>query len=161
MQKYKNLSMRCVFQSLFICYLVDIILLFEYAHIEETQINLQRFHKFPKTLNYTIFIYLYSYFSLIQIFGSTITDRGYSLGHLEDACDLNGWRIWQDGVKYVPEGPLCRGLLLGVSSIISALVSGKNTPLEFALVFYVCSIIRIIGYQPMSVGREIRLGATV
>jgi hypothetical protein len=33
------------------------------------QINLQRFQKFSKKLNINIFISLYRYFSLIQIFG--------------------------------------------------------------------------------------------
>jgi hypothetical protein len=55
----------------FICYLVNIILLFEYAHVEETQLISQGSINSPKTLTYTIFIYLYPYFSLIQILGST------------------------------------------------------------------------------------------
>jgi hypothetical protein len=38
MQKYKNLSMRCIFLCLFICYLINIIPLFEYAQIEEIQL---------------------------------------------------------------------------------------------------------------------------
>ena len=63
--------MRCVFLYLFICYLVNIILLFEYAHVEETQLISQGSINSPKTLTYTIFIYLYPYFSLIQILGST------------------------------------------------------------------------------------------
>jgi hypothetical protein len=50
MQKYKNLSMRCIFLCLFICYLVNIIPLFEYAQIEEIQL-IQRFHKFPQDIN--------------------------------------------------------------------------------------------------------------
>jgi hypothetical protein len=55
----------------FICYLVNIILLFEYAHIEETQLISQGSINSPRHLTSTIFIYLYPYFSLIQILGST------------------------------------------------------------------------------------------
>jgi hypothetical protein len=35
MQKYKNLSMKCIFQYLFICYLINIFSLIEYAQRKE------------------------------------------------------------------------------------------------------------------------------
>jgi glycopeptide antibiotics resistance protein len=50
MQKYINLSMRCIFLYLFVCYLATLILLIEYAQRKGNQI-------IPKTLTYR-YIYL-------------------------------------------------------------------------------------------------------
>jgi hypothetical protein len=56
MHKYKNLSMRCIFPYLFICYLATLIPIIEFAQREGNQIN-------PKTLLYKymyLFILLFS-----------------------------------------------------------------------------------------------------
>jgi hypothetical protein len=101
--------MRCVFPCLFICYLVNIILLFEYAHIEETQINLPRFHKSPKTLTYTIFIYLYSYFSLIQILGSTADPEAITWEEFRDnfrQCHIPAGLMIVKKEEFSNQGPM-------------------------------------------------------
>jgi hypothetical protein len=48
-----------------------------------------------------------------------------------------------------------------VSSMSGASVSGKNTSMEFALISYLCCIVRIIGYRPIAwIGESVH-GATV
>jgi hypothetical protein len=56
MQKYKNLSMRCIFEYLFIFYLTTLIPLIEYAQWKENQ-------TIPKTLTYK-----YTYLFILYIF---------------------------------------------------------------------------------------------
>jgi hypothetical protein len=62
MQKYKNLSMRCIFLYLFICYLTTLIPLIKYAQRKRNQI-------IPKTLTYKytylfILYFLYRFWAL-------------------------------------------------------------------------------------------------
>jgi hypothetical protein len=59
MHKYKNLSMRCIFIYLFICYLTTLIPLIEYAQRKENQI-------IPKTLTYK-----YTYLFILLFFFDT------------------------------------------------------------------------------------------
>jgi hypothetical protein len=61
--------MRCIFLYLFICYLTNIIPLFEYAQIEEIQI-ISKGSINSQNTKIIIFIYLYHFF-LIQILGFT------------------------------------------------------------------------------------------
>jgi hypothetical protein len=63
MQKYKKLSMRCIFLYLFICYLTTLIPLIEYAQRKRNQI-------IPKTLTYKytylFILYFYTDFGLYK-----------------------------------------------------------------------------------------------
>jgi hypothetical protein len=58
--------MRCIFMYLFICYLTNIIPLFDYARIEEIQIISKSSINSQTTKNNYIYLYFYTNFGLYK-----------------------------------------------------------------------------------------------
>jgi hypothetical protein len=77
MQKYKNLDIKCIFQYLFICYLINIFPLIEYAQRKENQI-VSKGSMIPKTLLYKyMYLFILSFWSHTNFRALQITPESF------------------------------------------------------------------------------------